>query len=429
MTNMSSQRRSQIFYGWYIVFVCGIVACYAWGLGSYGQGVYIRELRELRGWSTSLISSAITMYFLVGAGLSIFVGNIIDRFGSRAVMACGAVAFAAGVAAFPFVTAPWQLFAAYLVMSIGWGSLTVTAISATLVPWFHRRLGLATTFAFTGASAAGIVFAPLYIYFVEQFGFARVTVATSAIVVVTLLPLIAFMRRRPEDVGQFPDGDDHAAQGKAATAERRWSRSEAARTPTFWSVSAAYAIGLFAQGGYMIHQVPFLATRVTANEIAVVVSITTVAGPLGRFLVGPLADRINPRLLYVVVLLTQAVSLCGLGMSASVLALYFWSAVFGLTFGNVITLPALIVRKEFGAPSFGTVMGMVSAIAHAALALGPGFVGLAYDRLHGYGVAFVILAASESLAIAVMLYAYQKSRERSLPAIAAGAVSGQGGSA
>lgn len=404
----------RIFYGWYIVLICSVVAFYAWGIGTYGQGVYIRELHSRHGWSTSLLSAAITSYFLVGAGISILAGRLIDRWGSQIVMACGAIGLALGIAALGVVTAPWQLFLAYLSMSVGWGTLTVTGISATLVPWFHRRLGLASTFAFTGASAAGIVFAPLFIFLVGRYDFAWVTSATALFVLVTLLPLLVFMHRRPEDLDLLPDGDENdigRPRKTSSVEERRWTRSEALHAPAFWSITAAFSTALFAQGGFLIHQLPFLASRVGTSEAAALIAVTTTAGPIGRFLAGPLADKFNPRIVYIAVLLTQAIALIGFGSTSSLPLLYVWCAVFGLTFGNVLSLPALIVRREFGIASFGTVMGLVSGIAHASLAFGPSFIGLVYDYSGGYGFSFTILGAAELMAVAAMWHAYQGGRQ------------------
>ena len=53
-------ERPPIFFGWYIVLACGAVAFYSWGLGFYGQGVYLPALHTLHGWPTSLMSAAIT---------------------------------------------------------------------------------------------------------------------------------------------------------------------------------------------------------------------------------------------------------------------------------------------------------------------------------------------------------------------------------
>ncbi len=45
--------------------------------------------------------------------------------------------------------------------------------------------------------------------------------------------------------------------------------------------------------------------------------------------------------------------------------------VSGLGVGNLITLPPLLAREEFGQRSFGTVFGLVGAATQAGVAAGP----------------------------------------------------------
>ncbi len=50
-------------------------------------------------------------------------------------------------------------------------------------------------------------------------------------------------------------------------------------------------------------------------------------------------------------------------------------ALFGFSVGNLITLPALIVQREFDPPSFGVLVSLITAINQITYAFGPGVVG------------------------------------------------------
>src|SRR5882724_3193709 len=108
-------ERSPGYAGWRVVFALFVFAMFAWGLGFYGHGVYLAELQRDKGWSTSLISTATTLYYLSSIGLVVYVADIIKRFGPRQVLIAGGCCFAAAVASIAEVKAPWQLFGAYLV--------------------------------------------------------------------------------------------------------------------------------------------------------------------------------------------------------------------------------------------------------------------------------------------------------------------------
>src|SRR3979490_433922 len=82
--------------GWRIVAVCFLVATFGWGLGFYGQSVYLAELHRLHGWPASLISLATTFFYLFGAVIVAFVSEAVRAFGPRNCLLGGICAMAAG---------------------------------------------------------------------------------------------------------------------------------------------------------------------------------------------------------------------------------------------------------------------------------------------------------------------------------------------
>src|SRR4051794_34250626 len=80
--------------GWRIVAVCFLVATFGWAFGFYGQSVYVAELHRIRGWPTSLISTATTFFYLFGALLVAFVSEAIWAFGPRCCLLAGVLAMA-----------------------------------------------------------------------------------------------------------------------------------------------------------------------------------------------------------------------------------------------------------------------------------------------------------------------------------------------
>ena len=85
--------------GWRIVAVCFLVATFGWGLGFYGQSVYVAELHRLHGWPASLISTGTTFFYLFGALLVVFVSEAIRGFGPRNCLLAGIFAMAAAAVA------------------------------------------------------------------------------------------------------------------------------------------------------------------------------------------------------------------------------------------------------------------------------------------------------------------------------------------
>ena len=149
--------RARYFYGWNVVGATFVMALGSFGLGFYGIAVYVATLQQLHGWSASTVSAPITAYYVAGALLTAAIAGVYERFGPRVVVAEGAAAMAAGLAALGFVGRPWQLYPVFLVMSVGWGAMSGAAINIILAPWFQRRRGLAVSLAFNGATLGGVL--------------------------------------------------------------------------------------------------------------------------------------------------------------------------------------------------------------------------------------------------------------------------------
>src|ERR1041385_7468230 len=85
------------FHGWRVVAAAFVLAVFGWGVGFYGPPIYLHAIREARGWSLALLSTAVTLHFLMGAIAVANLPRLYRRFGVATVTKAGALALAAGV--------------------------------------------------------------------------------------------------------------------------------------------------------------------------------------------------------------------------------------------------------------------------------------------------------------------------------------------
>jgi MFS family permease len=391
-----------------MVAACLVVAVVGWGLGLFGASVYLHAITEATGWSIGLVSSAVTLFFLVGAFASALVGSAIDRVGPRPVIALGGVAMAVGVAAMGHVSEPWHVHAAFVVMGLGWAGLSTTAITTTLAPWFERYQGRAVSTALMGASLGAMLGVPALLLGIERLGFSRAMLAAGATALVVVVPLaVGVLRHRPQDLGLLPDGEaprDHVAPAPPP----RWTRRQALRTPALRSVVVTFGLGLMVQIAFITHHVALVAPSLGPGRASATVSATAMAALLGRVALARFSDRIDVRRAAGVVLLLGSAALALLALVPTPAVLIGASVVFGVTIGNVTTLSPIIVRREFGAASFGAIYGAASTGIQLASALGPGVFGLLRDVFGGYGPALLVAAGLDALAAAVVVLGGRK---------------------
>ena len=397
--------RARYFYGWNIVGATFVMALGSFGLGFYGIAVYVAALQQLHGWSASAVSAPVTVYYVAGALLTAAIAGVYERFGPRVVVAGGAVCMAASIAALGVVGRPWQLYPAFLVMSIGWGAMSGAAINIILAPWFHRRRGLAVSLAFNGATLGGVVVVPALIALVGWLGFSRALAIAALVLLVTLLAIAAMiMRSRPEALGLGPDGDSPRAApiDSAGVRDRHWRR-DALRTWRFWSVSAPFALGLAAQVGVLTHLVALVTPALGVSGAARAVSLTTAAALVGRLATGFVVDQVNRRLVASATLIVQLAGLAVLAREPSAASVYAGCALFGLGVGNMTTLPGLILAVEWPRERFSVLVGLAVGINQLTFAFGPSLVGVVRDQAGTYSAALWTCALLQAVSAALIL--------------------------
>ena len=385
-------RRSRIFYGWWVVGCAFLLALWGWGLGFYGLAVYLVSLRATRFWSTADISTAFTAYYFLGATLTIFSGDVFRRVGPRVAVTGAALAMAAAVATLPIVTALWQLYLAMAAMAVAWAGMSLAAVNILVAPWFLERRGTALSLALTGASCGGVLVAPSLLWLTGRQGFTTAMWAAAAVMLATLVPAVLLTLRRSPPVAAGPAPAPMAAQ-----------RRQALGTVRYWTISAAYAMGLAAQVGVITHLVAYLAPRLGTDGAGVALSVTTLCAVLGRFYLGPAVERLGPRPVSCLNFLQEALGLALLLTATGAPALYAGCVLVGLAVGNMITLPGLLVQSEFEPAAFGAVVSLIVGINQFAYALAPAAVGILRDRTGGYGGALGLCIALLVAAAALIL--------------------------
>src|SRR6267154_334708 len=288
------------YEGWRIVVVCFLLATFGWGLGFYGQSVYVAELHRLHGWPASLISSGTTFFYLFGAALVAFVAEAIKAFGPRKCLIAGTFAMAAAAVSIGQVREPWQLYLANAVLAFGWAGTSLSIITNTLGLWFDQKRGMAISLALNGASFGGIVGVPLLVAAIGYFGFSGAMIAAAVALIALMVPVILIFVGRPPL---------HAYTNAVAAADApspTQIRARAFRDIGFLSVSIAFALVLFAQVGFIVHLIAFLDSVIGRERAAIAVALLTAMAVVGRVLFSTVIDRLNQRLASAISFASQA---------------------------------------------------------------------------------------------------------------------------
>jgi sugar phosphate permease len=235
--------------------------------------------------------------------------------------------------------------------------------------------------------------------------------------VVLIIPAALFMRRRPEDMGLRPDGDEVKPKEGSVTAssvsgsvngaleiDQSWTYRQAMKTPTLWFIVAAFTVSGLSLAGIPIHQAAYMTDIGFSGAMAATsMSILAVGSAVGKMFWGFVVEKLHVRYC-VIVCFTGAAASIGVLMSASSVVLLFLSSVtYGLTMGGCAVLTTVVYANYFGRTSLGTIRGLVQPFTIISLAGGPIFAGYVYDYTGSYQFSFIMFIVGWLLG-ALMIY-------------------------
>lgn len=369
------------FFGRNVLAATFVLAIFGWGVGFYGPPIYLHSVVQRTGWSVPLVSSAVTVHFLVGTVVVANLPRLYRRFGLPTVIRVAAVLLALGVMGWALAAQPWQLFMAAVLSGVSWVALGAVTVNALIAQWFVTTRPSALAMAYNGASVGGVLFSPLLVSLIANVGF----VWTSALVGVCMVLVLgilsrAVFSRTPEQMGQEPDGGQAASQKKAAVNADLPDAQPLAHAWTdrrFLTLTAGMALGLFAQTGMIAHLFSLLVPLLGAQLAGVAMGLVTATAIAGRTVVGSLMPAHADRRL--VACCSCAIQIVGsmVLMSSGGNVFWVWAGVllFGCGIGNATSLPPLIVQSEFSKHDTQRVIALMVAVSQATYAFGPAGFG------------------------------------------------------
>jgi MFS family permease len=390
MTDESSEHR------WGLLAAAMVIVGVAMG-ALFSLGVFLAPIQASTGWSRADIS-AVALLAWVTLGIGSFIwGAVSDRTGPRAVIVVGGLLLGLGLVLASRVTALWEFALAY-------GGLVGLAVGAFYAPLtsmvsgaFTKNRGLAIGLVSAGAGLGNFAVAPLVRWLITEFDWRTAMLLLGDVSWLVTIPL-AFVIRETRA------GRGASASAAVATAPRRpepdLTLAQVARSPQFWLIALIHFACCVAHSGPIFHMVANATDHgVGMMTAAVVFGVAGLASIVGRIATGLIADYIGPKLTLIVVLALQAPAILLYVVASGPTSFYLLGLMFGIAYGGVMPLYALLTREYFGQRAMGGAYGAIYMLQAIGMGLGTFGGGWLYDRLGGYTSMFTSAAAIAAAAI------------------------------
>jgi MFS family permease len=389
-------------------------------------GVLILPLEQAFGWSRGTISFSaavgIFIYGLVGP----FAAALMNGFGVRRVLICALALMSASTALSYFMTAPWQLFLTWgLLSGLGSGCVAIV-LGATIVNrWFVTNRGLMMGLLTASTATGTLIFLPGLAAIAEAYGWQAV-VLTVSLACAVLIPLAWFlMPESPASIGVLPYGADPAAapvppakrEGMVSAALGTLAR--AARTRTFWYLFATFFICGFTTNGLVgTHLISFCSDMgIPEVRAASLMAMMGLFDLVGTTLSGWLTDRFDPRKLLFMYYGLRGLSLMALPYTNfSLVSLSFFAVFYGLDWIATVPPTLRLTTEAFGDRDAPIVFGWIAAGHQLGAACAAFFAGYMRGLEGNYLLAFLI-AGSTGL-VAALISLLIRTKRAPVPALA-----------
>ena len=270
------------FSGWRVVIV--LATAQACGLGLLmAFGIMVDPVATEFGISKATVGSGMSIFIFAMATVGVAIGPVVDRGPVRALMLGGVLTMLTGFALLAQATAGWQLAAALVLAALGIAAYGPLPVNGIIVNWFLEKRGTALAIAAAGPAVAGFGIPPLTAWLVAQGGWRSAVVVLGAGAAAIALPVIAVgVIRRPEDVGQHPDGREPSPQAAGATElDVEVPLSHWLRNRDVWRMGLGFGVLFCIPIGTLIFLVPFMSEQGIAPQYAAyALSLQAVAAAL-----------------------------------------------------------------------------------------------------------------------------------------------------
>ncbi|MGE4559067.1 MAG: OFA family MFS transporter [Desulfobulbus sp.] len=440
----------------WIPLLGGLLGSTTCGLLLYAFSVFIKPLMKQFGWTVPEVALAYALICLIFGLLTFPAGRLSDKIGPRNVVLFGGLFMAFGFFMVSTITPPdtaqlaagdpaakavaqkalYMLYLYYgVICGIG-GAMVYLPPIATAPKWWPDRRALATGLTVVGLGLGSFIMAPLATKMINYFGSALPVFKYVGMVMAVMVVMAAMCLKVPP-AGYKPAGWNPPAPagGTGAPKEYRdYTYEETKSTPQFWLLWVAYFCGSFA--GLMVigliakHGIDAMTIAYKAKEgldaaaklpddVAKGIAMAAAGAPstlaifnaLVRVMVGPLADKIGTKLIFVVLFALQVAAMLMLfpaGKSATMLAAC--AGLIGWNYGAMFTLFPATLLHYYGPTAQGSNYGLLFTAWGVAGFCGPYFGGKLQAMTGSFFIPFVVSAVV--LAVAVIILTTLKAPEK-----------------
>ena len=401
----SEMKDDRNFYGWKNVGV-GVVFGFSIALVFYTFTLFLPFWVDEFGWSRENISYAATLFSIIRGLNYVFVGHFIAKYGSRRAIVFGVLITIGGLIILAFQSSLWLVYLGYgVLVGIGISLGSIFALTTMVNNWFNKKRSLALSMTTSSMALGGMVLVPVLMKFIDIIGWRLAYLISAATLFVTGFILAGlFLRDKPEDMGQVPDGivdsEPEELENSAPTSNIyrtpvEFTAKEAFKTRTMWFFMIFYILFMFTANAKLTHAAAFyLDVGLTPGQVGLFVGLASGIMVFSQLVTGVLGLKVEMHRLAIYGFVLVVIGMIVLVYANSITMILIYTVLTYIGTGANMLAMMNLLANYYGAKNFPVILGYFAPCWSIPASLGPPFAGYIRDTMGSYVPAwkcFVVL--------------------------------------
>ena len=405
------------FYGWTnlaILFFFNVAMMPMLMAFSFFLPFWVKEFA----WSRGLASGAQTVSVILSGLSAPMVAIFIMKHGTKKAIVIGNIMSVAGLVLLAFQQHIWQLYLGIgVLLGLGVSLGGMLAMQTVVNNWFIVKRPIALSISMASMGFSGVIVNPSMMALIDLVGWRNTYLILAALAVVfcVIAPAL-FLKNKPEDLGQVPDGpvsSEPAMTAPASPAHTNlyktpvdFTAAEALKTRTLWLLVCYGALQFFVMMGILTHQITFLFDiGISPTKAGMVGGVFSAVMGVSQLGIGFLGLKFRMHSLAVVSMIVGLIGFSFLLFADSLPLVLAYAVVYGLSQGIQSVAMGNLFPDYFGRTEFPKIMGYTMPITTFVSSLGAPAIGYIRDVSGSYIPAFKLLLALLAVSFFCIVFA------------------------
>lgn len=394
---LQSERKFKI-HKWTNVALCALVIFFGLGFCSSNKSLYLKAITEALGFSRSEYALATSCRFVATAGINIFFGYLVNKFGTKKLIVAGLVCLILSTYINTIARTIFVFCISETILGIGFSWTSTGMIGSVITKWCRENTGTITGATLAANGIGGALAAQLVtpIIYGSEFGYKTAYRLVMVFLVLVIVVVALFFKESAPELE-----NTEKQETKKSAKNHHWvgiSYDKAKKKRFFYgSIICIFLTGMCLNSVTGTSSTFYLDVGMNQALVATIASISSLALTGSKLFTGFMFDKFGLRKTMTICMVCAIATMVFMGITRNntvgVILSFITAILTAVALPLETVMLPLYADDLFGDKSYNKIMGIVIAANTFGYAVGAPLINFCYDVFNSYTPAYFIAAA------------------------------------